>query len=477
MEFAAIDALRERHPAWRMLRATHAPLLLSFLGRFFVEEGRGASPEGTLVDALDDELYLLNSEEPDTPRFLRPAADYLADWASTDAGYLRRFYPLGTDEIHYDATPALEKAYAWVQSLQVRQFVGTESRLQTAIELLRQIAQGTEVDPEVRLQELGRRKQEIEREIAQIQQDPGAGLLDITAVRDRYQQFASTARDLLSDFREVEDNFRALDRSARERIATWEGNKGELLEELVTGRSRIDSSDQGRSFQAFYDLLLSSSSQDELSVLLDRLTSIEDLGADRRIRTVHHGWAEAAERTQMTVRQISEQLRRFTDDQIWLENRRVLDLVREIEATALTLRGGPPPDVGLELEQTGVDVALPTERPLHSVRPAAEVDSLLPPARQEEVDTSVLAQQVIVDPARLAARLRSLVPERGTALLEDVIAMYPVEHGAAELVGYLALDSEDIEVTADETEQTVISYDEAGRPMRARMPRVEVRRR
>ncbi|HMT48762.1 MAG TPA: DUF3375 family protein, partial [Dietzia sp.] len=50
MEFAAIDALRERHPAWRMLRATHAPLLLSFLGRFFVEEGRGASPEGTLVD-------------------------------------------------------------------------------------------------------------------------------------------------------------------------------------------------------------------------------------------------------------------------------------------------------------------------------------------------------------------------------------------------------------------------------------------
>ncbi|PAY22177.1 hypothetical protein CEY15_15030 [Dietzia natronolimnaea] len=477
MDYAAIDALRERHPAWRMLRATHAPLLLSFLGRFFVEEGHGASPEGEIIDALDDELYLRNGEDPENPRFKRDAADYLAEWASTDSGFLRRFYPLGTDEIHYDATPALEKAYSWVQSLHARPFVGTESRLQTAIELLRQIAQGTEVDPEIRLAELQRRKQEIEREIEQIEADPEAGLLDITAVRDRYQQFSSTARELLADFREVEENFRALDRSARERIATWEGSKGDLLEELVSGRSRIDSSDQGRSFQAFYDMLLSSSGQEELSALLERLTTIDELKADRSIRTVHHGWAEAAERTQLTVRQISEQLRRFTDDQIWLENRRVLDLVREIEGTALALRTGAPPEFGLELEQAGVDVSLPTERPLHSVRPASEVDSLLPPAEQEDVDTSVLADQVIVDPARLAARLRNLVPERGTALLEDVVTMYPVEHGAAELVGYLALDTDDIEVTTDEQEETVIEYDEAGRSMRARMPRVVVRRR
>ena len=117
MDYAAVESLRERHPAWRMLCANHAPLLLSFLGRFFVDEGHGASPEGQLIDALDDQLYQLNSEDPDNPRYRRPAADYLADWAGPEAGYLRRFYPLGTDEIHYDATPALEKAYAWVQSL------------------------------------------------------------------------------------------------------------------------------------------------------------------------------------------------------------------------------------------------------------------------------------------------------------------------------------------------------------------------
>ena len=75
--------------------------------------------------------------------------------------------------------------------------------------------------------------------------------------RDRYQQFAETARALLSDFREVEANFRRLDRDLRERITTWDGAKGELLDEVVGGRSHIADSDQGRSFQAFYDLLLS----------------------------------------------------------------------------------------------------------------------------------------------------------------------------------------------------------------------------
>jgi hypothetical protein len=35
-------------------------------------------------------------------------------------------------------------------------------------------------------------------------------LHDIITQRDRYQQFSRTARELLADFREVEENFRSL---------------------------------------------------------------------------------------------------------------------------------------------------------------------------------------------------------------------------------------------------------------------------
>jgi hypothetical protein len=43
------------------------------------------------------------------------------------AGWLRKYYPDGIDEPHFDATPAVEKALAWVRSLGEREFVGTES--------------------------------------------------------------------------------------------------------------------------------------------------------------------------------------------------------------------------------------------------------------------------------------------------------------------------------------------------------------
>ncbi len=476
MEHDEIEALRERHAAWRLLRAGNAPLVLSFLGRYFVEENHGATPVTVLSAALDDQLYALNTD-PEQPRYPKSPTGYLDDWSADPAGWLRRYYPLGSDEIHYDATPAFEKAYAWVTGLQVRPFVGTESRLQTVVGLLRQIVHGSETDPQARLAELKRRRQLLDAEIEAVT----AGEVEpmgATALRERYHQFADTARELLADFREVEENFRALDRSARERIASWSGGKGELLADLVGSRAVIDGSDQGRSFQAFYDFLLSETRQAELSGLLGKVQAMAELAPDRRLRAVHHDWSDAAERTQTTVRQISEQLRRFLDDQVWLENRRVLDLVRAVEAAALACRDVPP-ELGLEVDEPGVAIALPFERPLYDPRPATRVDSLIDPDADTDVDVAALFAQTYVDQARLATQLRSVVPPRGTALLSDIVELYPITQGAAEIVAYLALDEEDLAVAMDESDETLLEYldDDTDRVRRVRLPKVTVTRR
>jgi flagellar motility protein MotE (MotC chaperone) len=487
MDHTEIERARDRHPAWRLLRADNAALILSFIGRFFVEENHGATPAGTLASMLDDQIYALNAADPERPRYPRPAADYLEDWAADGTGWLRRFYPTnspstagtgnaaGRDEVHYDATPAFEKAYRWVRSLESRTFVGTESRLHTVVELLRQIVFGAETDPQIRLAELHRRRAAIDAEITEVSAG-NLAVLDASALRDRYQQFAATARELLSDFREVEENFRALDRGARERIASWDGSKGDLLAELVGSRSDINGSDQGRSFQAFYDFLLSSTRQDELSDLLSRVQTMDDLAADSRLGSVHHDWSDAAERTQRTVRQISEQLRRFLDDQVWLENRRVLELVRAIEGSALACRDAPP-SLGIDLDVPGVELTLPFERPLYDARPATKVESLLDPTADADVDPSALFGQVFVDQARLAGNIRKAVPPRSSALLTDIIEIFPVEHGNAEVVGYLALTDDDLEIAMDESEESVVDVVEDGRQRRIRMPRVTVTRR
>lgn len=475
MDFAAIHNLRERHPAWRLLRADTAPLVLAFVGGWFVEENRGATAASELVAALDDELYARNVGVDDPPFPKRPEA-YLADWAMPERGWLRSFYPEHSDEVHYEATSAFEKAYAFLHGLAERSFVGTESRLHTVVELLRQIVHGTDEDPTARLAVLRKQRDDIDRQISDVE----AGNLDVldgTAVRDRYQQFAATARELLSDFREVGERFRDLDRQARERIASWDGAKGDLLAELVDTRADIGSSDQGASFQAFYDFLLSEERQDELGELLRRAQDVSAVSADRRLATVHHDWAEAAERTQRTVRQISEQLRRFLDDRVWIENRRVVDLIRVIEALALEVKDAPP-DAGMEVDIPGVPIVLPTERPLYVVRESSEVDSMLAPQLDEDLDLTALLAQSFVDKARLADNLRAVIPEGSGALLTDVVDLYPIEQGAAEIVGYLTIDDGDLDVEMDEAEETVIDYvDGDGQPRRARMPKVTVTRR
>jgi flagellar motility protein MotE (MotC chaperone) len=477
VDYEAISALRDRHPAWRLLRAGNAVLILSFLGEFFVEGNRGASSASEVADALDDHLYALNAEQDRYPK--EPRA-YLEDWAATDAGYLRRFYPPGDDEVHYEVTPAFEKAYAWVRSLQGRSFVGTESRLHTVVELLRQIVHGTEVQPEVRLAELHRRRDELDAEIAAVEAG-NVPMLDATGVRDRYQQLSTTARELLSDFREVEENFRLLDRAAREKIAAWDGSKGELLTELVGSRSEIAGSDQGRSFQSFYDFLLSEQRQTELADLLTKVSALDAIESDQRsnsVRGIHNDWSEAADRAQHTVRQISEQLRRFLDDQVWLENRRVLDLVRAVEAAALDVRDNPP-SFGLEVDEPGIEIVLPFERPLYQPPVAVAVESHIS-AATEEVDAGLLFTQTYIDQVRLAETIRAVLPENSSALLSDVIAVHPIAQGAAEIVGYLALNDEDVSIDMDDTDETVLDYLDPADPdvtKRARLPKVTVRRR
>src|SRR5260370_22233026 len=171
-------------------------------------------------------------------------------------------------------------------------------------------------------------------------------VLDATRIKERFSHIATTARGLLSDFREVEQNFRDLDRAIRERIATWDGGKGGLLDEIFGERDSIADSDQGKSFRAFWDFLMSPSRQNELTELLSRvfeLAPVQELKPDRRLIRIHYDWVQAGGVTQRTRARPSEQARRHLDDKAWQDNPPILKLVREIEQPALSLRDSTPP--------------------------------------------------------------------------------------------------------------------------------------
>lgn len=133
---------------------------------------------------LEDYLHHLR-ERLDDQAPARAAREYLADWADDSRGWLRRYYPLDSDEPHFDLTPAAEHAIRWIAGLEQRQFVGTESRLKLVFDLLRQIAEGIETDPRTRIAELERRRALLDTEIERIRTGH-LTLLEPAALRERF---------------------------------------------------------------------------------------------------------------------------------------------------------------------------------------------------------------------------------------------------------------------------------------------------
>ncbi|MDA8328942.1 MAG: DUF3375 domain-containing protein [Betaproteobacteria bacterium] len=479
LDYTTLDALRIHHPAWRLLRSDHAPLVASFLHQVFVAPNVRVMSAADLAESLEDALYDLR-ERMSAEVFPKSALDYLNDWASPEKGWLRKFYQQNTDEAQFDLTPATEKAIAWLGTLAERNFVGTESRLLTLFDLLKQMQAGSEADPAKRLAELRKRRDEIDAEMAQV----AAGevpLLDDAALRDRFQQFTQIARELLTDFREVEHNFRQLDRQVRERIALWEGAKGALLEQIMGERDAIADSDQGRSFRAFWDFLMSSSRQEELTELLAvvlALPPVMALRPDARTRRVHYDWLEAGEHTQRTVAQLSQQLRRFLDDQAWLENRRIMDILHSLEAHAVALRDTSPTGAVMHIADLSVDVDLAMERPLYTPSSKPTITAFdLEDGEDVELDASALFMQVVIDKQRLTRHIRHSLQDRSQISLRELIDKQALQQGLAELVAYLQLGDEAFQAVVDEGTEDLIHWQVTGADdcvahKRARLPRV-----
>ncbi|MDZ7768823.1 MAG: DUF3375 domain-containing protein [Woeseiaceae bacterium] len=474
MDYDFLSSLRRNHPAWRLLAADSAAFVIAFLHRTFIEPNVRVLSEKELAGKLDDYVYQLRQAIGEEA-YPKAARDYLLDWAGDARGWLRRYYPPDSDEPHLDLTPAAERAIQWLANLEQQRFVGAESRLKLVFDLLQQIAVGSETSPDVRVAELERRRAEIDAEIARIR-GGALPLMDPTQLRERFAQAADTARALLADFRQVEQNFRDLDRQVRERITTAGGGKGAVLEEVFGERDAIVDSDQGRSFRAFWDFLMSPARQEELTALLEQvlaLDAVAELSPDPRLKRVHYDWLSAGEVTQRTVARLSEQLRRYLDDQAWFENRRIMEVLRDLEQRALAVRDEPPRGHVISLDAAAPSVTLPLERPLFSppVKPEITDQQLI--EGEADVDASALFEQFHVDKERLRARLRKALQTRRQISLAELLDAHPLEQGLAELVAWLSLATgEEAGVVDEERLQNVTWREGNGRTRQATLPTV-----
>lgn len=444
MDFAYLQRLQSNHVGLRLLRAENLPLIAAFLWKVFVATNQRVHDEENLAPALDDFLFSLNEK-----KYIRSAKDYLRAWV--DAGYLRQYYVEDDDIPRYELSPATDKALDWLHTLRGRSFVGTESRLKTLFQLLRVLVEESSADATRRLNYLRAQIHKLEDEMERINSGD-VSLLDGVQVKERFVQIEELARQLLRDFSEVESNFRELDRGAREKISRMDGSRGEVIAAVFDDVDVIRDSEQGRSFAAFLEILMSAERQDELENLLRdaySLAPVRDLSPDAFLSKIQYGLLEASEKVTATQNNLSSQLRRFLDDKGRLENQRITRLMREVSSEVLDLvKETGVSDFRMQLDETAASIDIMT-RNLHRVPLKLERISKLVEADDGVVSATALLMQEYVDERVLAMQVRRCLEEAETVTLDRVVERFPIRKGVAELVAYVKLASRDRNASVD----------------------------
>lgn len=451
--------MSRHHPAWRLLSADSAPLVISFLDRVFISPNVRTIAESELAAKLDDALYELAQIDPERA-MLRTASQYLTDWASPERAWLRKYYAPGIDEPVYDLSPNVEKVVSWLKSLTERQFVGAESRLNTALALLKQMSYGSETDPAKRLETLIR-----ERDEAQARLDRAmAGeveLMDNTAIKERFDQFASLTRDLLGDFREVDANFRALDRETREMVSGWVGPRGDVVGFVFDRLDSIEQSHQGKSFNAFFEIIYSETGREELAELIKTvmaLPAVKEMNPDPRLARFHSDCFESARQTKRSLARLMQQLDIFLKQEHSGENSRIMATIHNIERQAIGLGGNFPEGDFMFINALTPTFNLPFERPLNLPTPKRSVDSTVLDDDDGDADFSALFQNPGIDRMRLVDNVHSFLKDRASITLAEVVARYPIERGVEEILVYLCPEEGGYHAELDESSMQQISW-------------------
>src|ERR1700722_12228478 len=174
MPIPELSYLFETAPSVQIIRMRNAHWVIPFLFKAFKTDNILSLPESRLIGLLAEELRN-HSEELEDLEEARiefgedeesRARKYLLNWVQRR---LLQDFPDAEAVTQYQLSAHTEKLFQWLQSLEKRQFVGTESRFKFLFQTLREMVEYTEDDTTRRLEELKNRKAEIDKEIKKIQ--------------------------------------------------------------------------------------------------------------------------------------------------------------------------------------------------------------------------------------------------------------------------------------------------------------------
>jgi hypothetical protein len=450
MQHNEIQRLLSFSPSVKILRAKTAPLIISFLFKEFKARNLIAISAYEVTNHLAEYIETLEDREilelagKDSLKFARHLID---DWCSEDNRYLTR-YPDEQGEPILELTTHTEKAFQWIQTLQKREFVGTESRFLDIYRQLKDLIDNTSADPKIKIKELEKQKKAIIKEINEIKKAGTVSTYTDTQIKERFYNVTKTARELISDFKEVEQNFKGISQNIYKQQTTQNVHRGQILGYALDATEELKESDQGKSFYAFWQFLIADNKQDELMDMIHqtynllRLRNIEQ--ADNFLRRIKIYLHNAGQKVINSNHLLADKLSRILAEGNFVERRRATEIINDIKYLALQKVGKFSGNRAfIEIEGT-TDIDMSFDRPLGEPEEIADFKNqpkIVGSTRFGEANLGLLFDQFELNRKELESNIEVLLTKKSSITFAEIIKTYPIKNGLAEVITYFSIAS------------------------------------
>lgn len=482
MDHNRLTQLFDQHPAFGLIRAHKAPLILSFLFMEFKEKVNYRVPYFDLSKRLTDYIEFLQDEPESDETSDNPlrARIYLDRW--TDKGFLLKAPDDKTGEHYIELSSDTEKVLNWVEeALTQQRHVGTDSRFRDIFRKLKEIVELSTTDPELRIEQLQQEKEKLEAEIKRIRETGEVKVMEKYQVEENFIEISRMAKSLLADFKDVEKNFQGIGRRLYEKQTELVYTKGSLLGIALNAWATLKEEEQGKSFYAFWNFLQSDAQKEELKELTRQVYQLLDdyqisYGEDQFLKHLKKNLYQSGSRVLESNDRLAEKLNRVLAEQAMLERMRILELFREIRRLAFqTVENPPEGDQFMELSVFEADIRLPLNKRMILGKEEDLVVQSLAEEEDEKPNLSVLFNQFFVDRKELERRIGELLNRKSLVSLKEVIEQFPIEKGLSEVVTYFSIASQHPRHQIFEEEEEAIMYRKESMDM-IRIPKILFRK-
>lgn len=445
-----ISYLVETAPSVQAIRMRNAHWVIPFLFKAFKTENILSLPEPVLINLLAEELHnhTEGTEDLEEARIEfgedeeSRARKYLLNWVQRR---LLQDFPDSEAVTQYQLSAHTEKLFQWLHSLEKRQFVGTESRFRFLFQTLREMVEYTEDDAVKRLEELKNRKAEIDKEIKKIEMGIQPEIYTNAQLRERLDWFTRLSHELLSDFREVEDNFKHIHRHIVEQHTRAEINKGAIIGYAFEAYDALRKSDQGKSFYAFWDFLVSRAGQEEWRLLTDQL---QQLLQDRSIESdgdfvqnIKSLLLQQGRSVYEANDKMADKLSRIITEKEIARHRRLRQQIGSIKELVFRFMDEETPPCGLVLGSPA-PIRMSMERRLNLAERQGNAVVKQPANAREKIEDlerfGRLLHSSHIDKKKLWQKVEQVLQKKTTATLSEIIETAGLDHGVAEVISYFS---------------------------------------